>query len=127
MPEMRLRRALHAHGYRYRLHQRLAPRCTPDLVLSRHRVVVFVDGCFWHSCPRHGRQTPFTGPNASLWEQKMSRNRQRDLEASETASMLGYTVVRLWECQIREDLEGAVAAVDSAAHRTAPQPGRGHL
>jgi len=55
--------------------------CNPDIVLVRRRLAIWVDGCFWHGCPQHGRRVPWSGPNASLWEQKMERNRQRDEKA----------------------------------------------
>ena len=103
MPEVLLRRALHAQGARFRLHPALAKGCTPDLVLPRHRVAVFVDGCYWHSCPEHGRRTPFTGPNAVLWERKMQRNRERDEASTAIAQALGWTVVRVWEHEVRAD------------------------
>lgn len=61
-PEMLLRSALHVLGARFRLHRRIAPCCTPDLVLPRRRIAVFVDGDYWHSCPEHGRKIPFAGP-----------------------------------------------------------------
>src|SRR4051794_15118519 len=77
-PEVLLRKALHALGARFRLHRTLSPGCTPDLVLPGRHIAVFVDGDYWHSCPMHGRKRPFTGPNASLWEQKMLRNKERD-------------------------------------------------
>jgi DNA mismatch endonuclease (patch repair protein) len=99
-PEVLLRRALHRHGARYRLHVTLARGCTPDLVMPRRRLAVFVDGCFWHSCPRHGRRSPFVGPNAALWEEKMRRNRARDMTATATATTLGWRVVRVWECDV---------------------------
>lgn len=102
-PELALRRALHAAGARFRLHPRLAKGCTPDLVLPRRRLAVFVDGCWWHSCPEHGRRTPFTGPNAALWAEKMERNKQRDRTATELAESLGWTVVRVWECEVTHD------------------------
>lgn len=117
-PELLLRRALHARGGRFRLHRRLALRCTPDLVLPGRRVAVFVDGCWWHSCPEHGRKTPFTGPNAGLWEAKMRRVRERDQEATATAEQLGWTVIRLWECEVRVDpvaSAGRVLATPGAA------------
>jgi DNA mismatch endonuclease (patch repair protein) len=107
-PEVLLRRALHAQGARYRLHVRLAKGCTPDLILPRRRLAVFADGCFWHSCPKHGRKAPFTGPNAALWEKKMRSNRERDDRASRIATDMGWRVVRIWECQIVAD-PGAVA------------------
>ncbi|HSV68261.1 MAG TPA: very short patch repair endonuclease [Mycobacteriales bacterium] len=114
LPELLLRRALHAAGARYRLQRTLAHRCTPDLVLPGRRLAVFVDGCWWHSCPEHGRRTPFTGPNAGLWEAKMERNRQRDAEATATATQLGWTVVRLWECEVHADPRAAAARVLTA-------------
>lgn len=102
-PEILLRKALHAAGARFRLHRRLAPGCTPDIVLPRHGLAVFVDGDYWHSCPVHGRHTPFTGPNAALWEDKMRRNRERDRRSSKVAQELGWTVARVWECAVRSD------------------------
>lgn len=99
-PELALRRALHALGGRYRLHVRLAKGCTPDLVMPRYRLAVFVDGCYWHSCPEHGRKTPFTGPNAALWEEKMLRNKERDVRATALTEEAGWRVVRLWECEV---------------------------
>jgi DNA mismatch endonuclease, patch repair protein len=110
-PEVALRRAVHAAGGRFRLHPRLAPGCTPDFVLPRRRVAVFVDGCYWHCCPEHGRRTPFTGPNAALWEEKMRRNRDRDARSTALAQDLGWTVLRVWECQVRADPAAAAAKV----------------
>lgn len=104
-PEMALRRALHRLGGRYRLHVTLEKGCTPDLLMKSRRLAVFVDGCWWHSCPAHGRQTPFTGPNAERWEQKMRRNRERDQRATEIAERLGWHVERFWECEVMADPE----------------------
>lgn len=122
MPEVLLRKALHAQGVRFRLHRRLAPACTPDLVLPGRRVAVFVDGDYWHGCPEHGRRTPFTGPNAELWETKMQRNQDRDQAATATAERLGWTVVRLWECVIRASPTAAAQAVLASATDAAPRP-----
>ncbi|GAA2736668.1 hypothetical protein GCM10009867_21810 [Pedococcus aerophilus] len=61
---------------------------------------MFVDGCFWHNCPEHGRRTPWTGPNAQLWEEKMRRNAESDLRSTRLAEELGWIVVRVWECQV---------------------------
>jgi DNA mismatch endonuclease, patch repair protein len=110
-PELLLRRALHARGARFRLHRRLAQGCTPDLVLPGRKIAVFVDGDFWHGCPNHGRRTPFTGPNAALWEEKMRRNRERDLRSTRLAEDAGWTVVRLWECSVRADPSRAADTV----------------
>lgn len=117
-PELLLRKALHAAGARFRLHRRLAPGCTPDIVFPVRRLAVFVDGDYWHSCPRHGRQIPFTGQNAALWEQKMRHNKERDQRSTALAEALGWQVVRLWECSIRADPGQAAAAV--LRHRSLP-------
>jgi DNA mismatch endonuclease, patch repair protein len=100
-PEVLLRKAVHAAGGRFRLHRQIAKGCTPDFVLPGRRVAVFVDGCFWHGCPQHGRKTPWTGPNAELWADKMRRNHERDLRSTRLAQDQGWTVVRVWECQVR--------------------------
>jgi DNA mismatch endonuclease, patch repair protein len=110
-PELALRRALHALGARFRLHRTISPGCTPDVVLPRRRIAVFVDGDYWHGCPVHGRQSAFTGPNAALWEQKMRRNRDRDARATALAEAAGWTMVRVWECSVQADPPAAATAV----------------
>lgn len=102
-PEVLLRKALHAQGARFRLQKQLAKGCTPDIVLPSRRIAVFVDGCFWHGCPKHGRRTPWSGPNAELWEDKMRRNKLRDQGSSMIAEDLGWRVLRIWECSVKED------------------------
>ena len=114
-PEVDLRRALHASGVRFRLQRKLAKGCTPDLVLPRYKLAVFVDGCFWHGCPTHGRKVAWNGPNAHLWELKMARNLERDQRANAIARQLGWTVVRLWEHEIAADPAQAAARVLAAS------------
>ena len=111
-PELRLRRRLHALGWRYRLDLRLTAggrRPRPDVVFTRRRVAVFVDGCFWHGCPEHGRVPG--GRNAAYWEAKLSRNRARDELDTAALAEAGWRVVRLWE---HASLDEAVAAVEAA-------------
>lgn len=115
-PELALRKSLHALGLRFRLHRRLAPGCTPDVVLPRYHVAVFVDGDFWHGCPQHGRRM-FTGPNADRWIQKLARTRERDERASRTAEQLGWRVVRVWECEIKANARAAAITVQTACIR----------
>lgn len=102
-PEMLLRRAIHARGGRFRVQVRLAKSCTPDILMPSRRLAVFVDGDYWHSCPEHGRKTPFIGPNAALWETKMQRNKERDVRSTEIAQQQGWVVIRLWECEVVSD------------------------
>lgn len=109
-PELELRRSLHALGCRYRLQQRVGPGITADLVFQTRRVAVFVDGCFWHGCPQHGKRT-FSGPNADRWIAKIARNKARDRKTVSSVRGLGWAVVRLWECDILADPAGAARSI----------------
>ncbi|WP_369817954.1 very short patch repair endonuclease [Cellulomonas sp. Root485] len=111
-PELALRRELHRRGLRFRLHVSLGRGCNPDLVLPRHRLAVWVDGCFWHGHKSH-TWTPRTGPNVALWEAKIDANRARDARALELASAAGWTGVRVWECEIKADVSAAADLVSS--------------
>ena len=112
-PEIALRRAVHRLGLRFRLQRKVAPRCTADFVLPRYRVAVFVDGCFWHGCPVHGPKS-FRGPNAERWNEKLASNRSRDLRNNDAAQAAGWTVVRVWECEVRRDVATAAFRVAEA-------------
>jgi len=109
-PEIRVRRRLHALGYRFRLHRSELPG-TPDIVLPRHRVAIQVHGCFWHQHPgcRHAVR-PRSRPE--YWLPKLDRNIVRDREAKAALEALGWRVLVLWECQIRhqEALDAQLAA-----------------
>jgi DNA mismatch endonuclease (patch repair protein) len=99
-PEMMVRSAVHALGYRFRLHRRDLPG-SPDLVLPKHRVVVFVHGCFWHrhaEC-RHA-STPKT--NVEFWLDKFRRNVARDARKEGELQQLGWRVLVIWECETRD-------------------------
>ena len=100
-PEMRVRRAAHRLGYRFRLHRKDLPG-TPDLVFPRLKKVVEVRGCFWHQHPgcRLARQ-----PKSRLdyWLPKLERNRARDLETTTALRALGWSVLVVWECQVPDD------------------------
>lgn len=99
----------------------LAKGCTPDLVMPRWRLAVFVDGCYWHGCPVHGRKVPFSGPNALLWEEKMRRNAVRDTRANTLAEGAGWRVLRLWECDVMRDSAAAAHAVLKAREARASE------
>lgn len=111
-PEVNLRRALHARGYRYRKDFRLdlseGVRVRPDIVFTARKVAVFVDGCFWHVCPEHGREPT---SNEWYWTPKLRRNVERDRAADTALSAAGWQVVRVWE---HETLPSAVEAVIEA-------------
>lgn len=98
-PEMRVRKLLHRKGFRYRLHQKDLPG-KPDVVLPRHRVCIFIHGCFWHRHPGCKYATiPKT--RAEFWRQKFDLNVERDLRSRNELLMLGWRVFELWECGIR--------------------------
>lgn len=117
-PEVRLRKAVNALGLRFRLHRRVAHKCTPDFVLPRWNLAVFVDGCYWHGCPDHSPQR-FRGPNAELWREKLAANRARDVRSTAAAESAGWRVLRIWECEIKKDAAAAAGRVQRAAHEAA--------
>ena len=104
-PEMRVRRAAHRLGYRFRLHRANLPG-TPDLVFRRLSKVVLVHGCFWHQHPgcRLARQ-----PKSRLdyWLPKLTRNRQRDRQCEAALRAAGWAVLVIWECQIPDEQAAA--------------------
>lgn len=104
-PEVRVRKALHRMGYRFRLHRKDLPG-NPDVVLPKHRTVVFVHGCFWHQHPGC-RKATIPQNNREYWERKLGRNVERDRRAREDLAAMGWRVVTLWECEIPRQ-EGAV-------------------
>jgi DNA mismatch endonuclease (patch repair protein) len=98
-PELKLRRLLHAAGYRYRLHAPNLPG-RPDVAFTRRRAAVFVHGCFWHGhhCPR-GARAPKT--NAAYWSAKIGRNRARDGEVRARLQASGWSALTVWECELK--------------------------
>jgi DNA mismatch endonuclease, patch repair protein len=114
-PEIALRRALHASGLRYRLHRAPVPslRRKADIVFGPARLAVFVDGCFWHGCPDHGRRRHDV--NGWYWPAKIAGNRRRDDDTDRILAAAGWRVVRIWEHELTcPGLDGAVARVREA-------------
>lgn len=109
-PEILLRHALFSLGLRYRLNRLVTPRTKADIVFPRARLAIFVDGCFWHGCPVHGRNQ-FRGPNACSWRTKMRRNKERDKRNTLEAEAQGWKVLRLWECEVRQSPTGLARKV----------------
>jgi DNA mismatch endonuclease (patch repair protein) len=107
---MRLRRLLHAAGFRYRLHTAVPehPRRTIDIAFPKQRVAVFVDGCYWHACPEHGK-VPTT--NAGWWAEKLRRNVERDIETNEALQRNGWAIIRAWEHQPPSEVAELVGRV----------------
>lgn len=113
LPEVAVRRILHAAGLRYRVNTRPDPtlRRTADVLFTRRRVAVFIDGCYWHGCPDH-----YTVPkaNADFWREKLERNRERDAETTRVLSGRGWQVMRFWT---HEDPRSIAASIIEAVGR----------
>lgn len=118
-PEVLIRSKLHQAGLRFRNHLPLRPDdgrpVTPDVVLVGARIAVFVDGCFWHGCPSHGRH-PVS--NLSYWTPKLARIKTRDLRDSARLQASGWQVIRVWE---HDDPELCVRLARSAMRGTERQ------
>lgn len=100
-PEKSVRSFLHSRGYRFRLHCKKLPG-KPDIVLPRHRIVVFVHGCFWHRHPNCKFATvPKTA--APYWTEKFRKTIKRDQRNTAAVRGLGWRVIVIWECEVRND------------------------
>ncbi len=114
-PEVALRAALHRLGLRFRKDFRIdlpAGRVRPDIVFTRARVAVFVDGCFWHACPEHGRQPT---KNVGYWSPKLQRTADRDRLNTARLEANGWKVIRAWEHEPLADVVGRVHTAVRAA------------
>lgn len=99
-PELTVRRFLHSHGLRYRVHVRELPG-RPDIVLPGKHAVVFVNGCFWHKHPGcRFAYAPAT--NTDFWADKLSQNVERDERTNATLRARGWTVHTVWECELSD-------------------------
>lgn len=112
-PEMMVRKAAHRLGLRFRLHRRDLPG-RPDLVLKKWNTAIFVNGCFWH---RHLGCARTTTPksNIDFWKKKFRDNKRRDAQNYGRLSALGWTVLIIWECEVRT-LEDAAATLKLHFH-----------
>lgn len=108
-PELRVRKLLHSLGYRYRLHAKGLPG-KPDIAFLLRRKVIFVHGCFWHQhdadgCPIARRPSS----NTAFWASKFEQNRSRDVRNQAALKEMGWDVLTIWECELRDsELTGAL-------------------
>ena len=98
-PEILVRKGLHARGFRFRLHNKKLPG-SPDIVLPKYGVAIMVNGCFWHG---HNGCRYATKPksNVEFWETKIARNKHRDEVTAAHLEALGWAVITIWECELR--------------------------
>ncbi|MGH9046085.1 MAG: very short patch repair endonuclease, partial [Acidimicrobiales bacterium] len=114
-PEVALRSALHRRGLRFRNDASIVTeerRVRVDVALPRHRIAVFVDGCFWHCCPGHGTRPR---SNSTYWRPKLERNVQRDAITNQLLQRAGWRVIRVWEHQ---DPNEAARMIDQVVRRS---------
>ena len=108
-PELALRSALHSIGCRFRKDYPIRTGggrlIRPDVVFTKRRIAIFIDGCFWHSCPIHGRQPT---SNAFYWSPKLEGNAKRDREQTEALESVGWAVLRFWEHEALMEVIGAI-------------------
>lgn len=115
-PELAVRRLLHAAGLRYRVdYAPLGGRRRADIVFTRQRIAVFIDGCFWHGCPEHAS---YPRANADYWLPKLRRNAERDRETDALLVGAEWTVLRFWEHESASVAAADIARRVEAARRT---------
>lgn len=109
-PELAVRSLLHQAGLRYRVAYRplRTVRRTADIVFTKQRIAVFIDGCFWHGCSEHGQTT--TKSNSDYWRAKFVLNRERDEETNRLLAAAGWRVLRFWEHEAATEVAAKVQA-----------------
>ncbi|HEY9309236.1 MAG TPA: very short patch repair endonuclease [Microbacterium sp.] len=105
-PERAVRAIIHRQGARYRVdYAPVGGRRRADIVFTRQRIAIFIDGCFWHCCPTHGTQPR---RNADYWAPKLLRNVERDRETNDLLRDAGWTVLRFWEHESPEQVASEI-------------------
>lgn len=112
-PEIAIRRAMHRAGLRFRLHPHNLPG-RPDIVLPGRRLAIFVHGCFWHGHDCKAGRVPKT--RTEYWKRKFARNAERDADVNAALKEKGWTVVVIWECQVKQPDEVSRLVAEIAAH-----------
>jgi DNA mismatch endonuclease (patch repair protein) len=98
-PEKIVRSWLHLNGWRFRLHDKILPG-SPDIVMKKYGTVIFIHGCFWHS-HQGCRRATIPKTNREFWEKKLKGNLERDKKAREQLSQMGWKVIVIWECEVK--------------------------
>ena len=105
--EISLRKALWAEGFRYRKND-TKHFGKPDIVLAKHKTVIFVDSCFWHGCPAHYGAT---ATRKEFWEKKIKRNKERDQEVNRHYKEKGWNVIRVWEHELKSGFDSIIDGI----------------
>lgn len=102
-PEIMVRHYLFSRGLRFRIHDKKLPGC-PDIVLKKYKTVIFVNGCFWHG-HRDCKYATVPATNKDFWERKIQANRERDESDKYRLELIGWKVLTIWTCEIRNKLK----------------------
>jgi len=122
-PEKRVRKALHAAGFRFRLHRADLPG-KPDIVLPRYKVVVFVNGCFWHW---HGcKRSRMPASNTAYWSAKIARNVRRDAQNQASLEANNWKCQVIWECELAEGLDRLISELQRMMELRTDYDASGH-
>lgn len=112
-PEILLRKSLWRKGFRYSLHsRRLAGK--PDIAMSKYKIAIFIDGCFWHRCPAHFKEPR---NNKEFWKKKITSNLERDERNNLLLKNAGWTVLRFWEHEVSGKIDSVVRKIVQVAER----------
>lgn len=123
--EVRVRQYLFSKGFRFRKNDKRYPG-KPDVVLPKYKTVIFVNGCFWHmheGC----KQARLPKTNTEFWEEKMRRNVANDMIHRQQLEEFGWTVITLWECELKKNFEGAMDNLVNSLLQTVNECGRNEL
>lgn len=107
--EDKVAHVLFKRGLRYRRNNRKLLG-TPDISIQKYKVVIFIDSCFWHSCPRHGNRPK---SNVEFWDKKLDRNIEKAKEVNAYYEAHGWHILRVWEHELTEDYEGTIGRIES--------------
>ena len=110
-PEILLRKALWKKGLRYRKNYATLPG-KPDIVLTRQKIAIFVDGDFWHARGHQDNPGEQVATNKEFWQKKLARNVERDKEVNDELTEAGWLVLRFWESDIKKDLSGCIRQIE---------------
>ncbi|MCK8489239.1 very short patch repair endonuclease [Paenibacillus sp. MBLB2552] len=108
--ESKVTKELWNRGFRFRKNVRKLMG-NPDIAIQKYKIVIFIDSCFWHSCPVHGNKP---ASNEEYWGKKLQRNVDRDNEVNQYYSKLGWTVLRIWEHEVKKDFEGTMVKITNS-------------
>lgn len=112
--ERMVRRALWRKGVRFRVNVNDLPG-KPDIAIKRLKLAIFIDSCFWHGCPEHGR---IPKSNVDFWKKKINKNMERDKEVADQYRKMGWRMVRIWEHDLRNRFDEAIDCLLTAIRST---------